>query len=180
MTEAEILTGICADLPEVACEPGCIMCCTVALWSPAEWARLPQEFRAGVGLARIPMRGPRNARLVARLPVREEQLLMVAGRRKLAVTEPVAKGILLTSFGLEGLTCPFAQPGQGCTVYEYRPFTCRIMGASAGPGRLACPRGFPASAPLPETVIMQRFLLWTNLFPRDPLAQKPIKSEAQP
>ncbi len=168
MTEPEILDRIYADLPHTECQPGCVECCTVALWSPAEWRRLPQEHKGpGIGLAKVPMRGPMNLRLVALLPVKAGELMSVASRSKLAVTEVTADGILLASFGLEGVRCPFAQAGEGCRVYDWRPFSCRIFGASGVAGPMSCPKGAAPEFVLPESVIMQRWLLWTNLLKKD-------------
>ena len=168
MNEAEILTWIYGNLPEMNCEPGCVECCTVALWSPAEWAKLPPEFKgAGYGLAKVPMRGPRNTRMVALLPVKARELMSIASRPKLAVTVVVDTGILLTSYGLEGVRCPYAIAGEGCSVYEWRPFSCRIFGSSGEIGPMSCGKGIKPSFALPESIIMQRWLLWTNLLKPD-------------
>lgn len=163
MNQADIHNFICSDLPSLDCDPGCVDCCTVALWTRLEWDRLPAAHKENTGLITLPVRGPGKARLEALLPVKKDQIMSLALRKKLAVVEVVQEGLLLTSIGLENVHCPFSQAGTGCTVYEYRPFVCHIMGASALPGRMHCPRDIAPDVALPEDIIMQRFLTWTNL-----------------
>ncbi len=169
MTDAEILDRIGAALPGLDCQAGCVECCTVALWSLEEWRRLPQEHKGkGYGLLKVPMRVNGGRTVTAFLPVLAQNMMALATRKKMAVTIAAEAGIVLAGFGLENITCVYRREGEGCAVYEHRPFTCRIMGASAVPGPMKCPRGIECAAPLPETIIMQRFLLWTNLFENDP------------
>lgn len=166
MTDGDILNMICRDLPDLDCEPGCTACCTVTLMSPEELRRVPREYKTGeVGLLPVPMRMVGGRRTEARVPVPARMLLGLVARPRMAVTEMAQEGLLLAGFGLEGVTCPWAAPGEGCRIYEWRPFVCRIMGAGGGLGRLTCPRGVRPSFEMPETVVMQRFLWWSNLFP---------------
>lgn len=44
--------------------------------------------------------------------------------------------------------CPHVTP-QGCGIYEFRPFMCRIFGAT-DQGSLACPHGCKPETPLTE------------------------------
>lgn len=176
MTEAELLDFINADLPGLACEPGCVDCCTVALWSLEEWRRLPDEFKGqGYGLLKVPMRLNGKRTVTAFLPVRSQDMMALAARKKMAVTVAVNGSITLAGFGLEKIACVYRKEGEGCSIYDYRPFTCRIMGASAVAGPMHCPKGIACDQPVSESIIMQRFLLWTNLFQDDPryLEKKP-------
>lgn len=169
MTDAEILNRICDDLPGLDCRPGCVDCCSVALWSLEEWRRLPAEYKGqGKGLLKVPMRINGGRTVTAFLPVKAKDMMSLAVRKKLAVTVAAEESIVLAGFGLENIACPYRQEGVGCTIYDYRPFVCRIMGASAVEGPMHCPHGIDCVAPVPETVIMQRYLLWTNLFENDP------------
>lgn len=154
---------IIENIPAIQCEPGCVDCCTVALWTKQEWDCLPAESKTGIGSINVPMRGPGRARLKTILPVKESQIIPLAMKKKLAVTEVTRDSLLLTSVGLENIRCPFAVDGEGCTVYDYRPFVCRIMG-SGEKGRMHCPKDIEPASYLPDDIIMQRFLLWTNLF----------------
>ena len=172
MTEKDIIARIYGDIPPITCEPGCVECCTVALWSPYEWNQVPLAERQlegrRLGVLRIPMRGPCNSRLLALLPVRAEEMMGLAARPKLALTEVTDRGILLMGFGLDGVKCPFAAPGEGCSIYEHRPFTCRIFGMSGEPGPMSCHKWIAPAYVIPESIIMQRWLLWTNLLQKDP------------
>lgn len=167
MDSADILNIIYADLPEVNCRPGCIDCCTVALWSKTEWDAVPAEKKDNIGAVTVPMRGPGNTRLTALLPVQDHQIMALAMAKKMAVVEVVAEGLLLASHGLDGILCPFAIAGEGCGVYANRPFICRVMGTASSPSRLRCPDGIDPVRPLPESIVMQLFLLWTNLLETD-------------
>lgn len=167
MKLADIHEFICADLPEIKCIPGCIRCCTVALWTKDEWAAVPPERKEKIGTIQVPLRGPGNKRLIALLPVREDQIMPMAMAKKIAVVEIVEEGLLLAAAGLESVRCPFAVEGEGCSVYEYRPFVCRIMGVADNPGRLKCPEKVNPEGPLLDSIVMQRFLLWSNLFEPD-------------
>ena len=163
MNLSSVSKFIIEDIPAIPCKYGCVDCCTVVLWTKFEWEQLPELYKAGVSSVNVPFRGPGNIRLKAIVPVNETRVIELAMRKKMAVTEVTSDGLLLTSFGLENIRCPFAMDGEGCTVYEYRPFVCRIMG-SAKKGRMHCPRDISPADYLPDDIIMQRFLLWTNLF----------------
>ncbi len=55
--------------------------------------------------------------------------------------------------------CPFLTPG-GCSVYDRRPFMCRIFGATKGEPLLACPHGVKADRPLSAAkaaILMDRY-----------------------
>ena len=41
--------------------------------------------------------------------------------------------------GIKICQCPFADMGRGCTIYEFRPLTCRAFGGVEGD--LICPHG---------------------------------------
>lgn len=169
MTEQEILHCICSDLPSIACESGCVDCCTVALWSPTEWTLLPQEEREKqrLGLVKVKMStGPGEVRL-AGLPVLAKDMMAIAARGKVAVTRMTTdEGLILSSFGLEGTTCVFRDPEMGCTIYDYRPFICRIMGCtSTSRTGLSCPKGIKPDHELPDHNINARFAMWVSLFP---------------
>lgn len=169
MTEEEILYAICSDLPSIQCESGCLDCCTVALWSPVEWRRLPYEARSHMelGLAKVKMNSPGSNLRLAGLPVHKKDMIAVAARSKMAVTRiTVDEGLIITSFGLEGLNCVFRDAEKGCSIYEYRPFICRIMGSnSEAKCGLSCPKGIKPDRELPDYHINKRFAMWTTLFP---------------
>jgi Fe-S-cluster containining protein len=169
VTEEGILHAICSDLPSIECEAGCIDCCTVALWSPIEWESLPIEKRShlNLGLAKVKMTTPGNVIRLAGLPVLANDMMSMAGKPRLAVTRITEdEGLILTSFGLEGKTCVFRDSEKGCTVYDHRPFICRIMGSnSASVCGLACPKGIKPDKELPDYSINKRFAMWATLFP---------------
>ena len=48
------------------------------------------------------------------------------------------------------LSCAYSTP-EGCSVYEDRPFMCRLFGAVEGEPRLTCPHGAKARKPLSKS-----------------------------
>lgn len=48
----------------------------------------------------------------------------------------------------KNLICPYCEENK-CTIYEFRPFMCRIFGTVAKPHPLACPYGAMPVSPLP-------------------------------
>jgi uncharacterized protein len=46
-----------------------------------------------------------------------------------------------------GISCPHAQKDVGCTIYNRRPFLCRVFGASEDQD-LKCPHGRGPAAPI--------------------------------
>lgn len=51
------------------------------------------------------------------------------------------RGISILVDTMNPLRCPFVGPQGGCTVYERRPFTCRLFGTAPAEPRLRCPHG---------------------------------------
>lgn len=39
------------------------------------------------------------------------------------------------------LQCPFIAPGGGCSIYDHRPFMCRLFGTAPSVPHLRCPHG---------------------------------------
>lgn len=179
MTEEEILHAIESDLPSIQCESGCVDCCTVALWSPVEWRRVPLDERShlDLGLVKVKMSSPGSLLRLAGLPVMRRDMMAVAARGKIAVTRITEdEGLIITSFGLEGMSCVFRDGEKGCSIYDYRPFICRIMGSnSVSKCGLSCPKGVKPDRELPDHHINKRFAMWATLFP---LAQEqPFRKE---
>jgi len=51
--------------------------------------------------------------------------------------------------GSTELTCPFVEDG-GCSVYEHRPFICRLFGTAPQVPALHCPKGGTCKKPISE------------------------------
>jgi Fe-S-cluster containining protein len=64
------------------------------------------------------------------------------------------------------LRCPFAVPGKGCSVYEIRPFLCRIFGAIEGK-KFKCPLGVISENPLTEKEAKFLFKEYRRIYQAD-------------